>query len=49
MEDGEVVVGIFMYAHLRFDVVAAMPIGRELQQLFVIHDAVIGTHHAVFL
>ena len=49
MKERESPIGIFVHAHLGLDVVAAMPIGGDLQQLVLVHDAVVGAPHALFL
>ena len=49
MKDREVAVWIFMHPHCRLDVVTTMSVGRDLQKLVVVGDAVIGTDGALFL
>src|SRR6185437_6975009 len=49
VEDGEVAIGIFVDAYLGFDVVAAMPISGDLQELVLVGDAVVGAHDTLFL
>ena len=49
MEDSQLAVRIFMDPDGSFDVVATMTVGRDLQELVVIDDAVIGAHRALFL
>ena len=49
MEDRQLAIGIFVDAYRRFDVVAAMAVGRDLQELSLVDDAVIGAHGALFL
>ncbi len=38
-----------MDAYGRFDVVATVAVGRDLQEVVVIDDAVIGAHGTLFL
>ena len=44
MKDGELVVGIFMHPDLGFDVMTAMAISRDLQELGLVSDTVIGPY-----
>ena len=49
VKDGQGTVAVVVHANLRFDVVAAMAIGRNLQQLVLVGDTVVRTHHTLFL
>ena len=49
MEDGEAAVWIFVHTHGGFDIVATVAIGRDLQDVAVVDDAIVGAHGTLFL